>query len=156
MRRANQKFDMPKEIGHDESMKLSLSAEGDSEDGDLERRATGPETRTASTHPSHPPSRTRGRHGSRVSSPRSSSTFRAQCCPTSVPSLYLDPQIRDWVLFPITLVMVRASSLSLYSHSNAGLSQILVGVLRHYVVVLLQSSPKRLPRAAIREQCVTK
>jgi hypothetical protein len=24
----------------------------------------------------------------------------------SVPSLYLDPQIRDWVLFPITLVMV--------------------------------------------------
>lgn len=22
-------------------------------------------------------------------------------------SLYLDPQIRDWVLFPITLVMVR-------------------------------------------------
>lgn len=23
------------------------------------------------------------------------------------PSLYLDPQIRDWVLFPITLVMVR-------------------------------------------------
>ena len=25
----------------------------------------------------------------------------------SVPSLYLDPQIRDWVLFPITLVMVR-------------------------------------------------
>ncbi|KAI9513194.1 integral membrane protein DUF106-domain-containing protein [Russula earlei] len=51
-----------------------------------------------------------------------------------VPSLYLDPQIRDWVLFPITLVMI------------------LVGVLRHYVVFLLQSSPKRLPRAAIREQ----
>ncbi|KAI3612525.1 duf850 domain protein [Moniliophthora roreri] len=47
-------------------------------------------------------------------------------------SLYLDPQIRDWVLFPITLI--------------------LVGILRHYVVVLLQSPPKKLPRAAIREQ----
>ncbi|KAI0306976.1 integral membrane protein DUF106-domain-containing protein [Multifurca ochricompacta] len=53
---------------------------------------------------------------------------------STVPSLYLDPQIRDWVLFPITLVMI------------------LVGVLRHYVVVLLQSSPKKLPRSAIREQ----
>ncbi|KAH9973100.1 integral membrane protein DUF106-domain-containing protein [Lactifluus volemus] len=39
---------------------------------------------------------------------------------SSVPSLYLDPQIRNWVLFPITLVM---------------------------------SAPKKLPRAAIREQC---
>jgi ER membrane protein complex subunit 3 len=29
---------------------------------------------------------------------------------------------------------------------------ILVGILRHYVVLLLQSSPKKLPRAAIREQ----
>jgi len=48
--------------------------------------------------------------------------------------LYLDPQIRDWVLFPITLVMI------------------LVGVLRHYVVVLLQSTPKKLSRAALREQ----
>ncbi|KIY73639.1 transmembrane protein [Cylindrobasidium torrendii FP15055 ss-10] len=49
-------------------------------------------------------------------------------------SLYLDPQIRDWVLFPITVVMI------------------LVGILRHYVVQLLQSQPKKLPRAAIREQ----
>ncbi|KJA29949.1 hypothetical protein HYPSUDRAFT_210779 [Hypholoma sublateritium FD-334 SS-4] len=49
-------------------------------------------------------------------------------------SLYLDPQIRDWVLFPITLVMI------------------LVGILRHYVVVLLQSAPKVQTRAAIREQ----
>ncbi|EMD40634.1 hypothetical protein CERSUDRAFT_111214 [Gelatoporia subvermispora B] len=49
-------------------------------------------------------------------------------------SLYLDPQIRDWVLFPITLVMI------------------LVGVLRHYVVLLLQNPPKKVPRAAIREQ----
>lgn len=31
-------------------------------------------------------------------------------------------------------------------------SQILVGILRHYVVVLLQSPPKKMPRAAIREQ----
>jgi hypothetical protein len=34
------------------------------------------------------------------------------------------------------------------------LAKILVGVLRYYVVILLQSSPKKLPRAAIREQCV--
>ncbi|KAI0033766.1 transmembrane protein [Vararia minispora EC-137] len=51
-----------------------------------------------------------------------------------VPSLYLDPQIRDWVLFPITIVMI------------------LVGILRHYVVQLLQSPPKTLPRPALREQ----
>ncbi|KZP00054.1 transmembrane protein [Calocera viscosa TUFC12733] len=49
-------------------------------------------------------------------------------------SLYLDPAIRDWVLFPITLVMI------------------LVGVLRHYVTQLLNSSPKPQPRKAIREQ----
>ncbi|KAF6762723.1 integral membrane protein DUF106-domain-containing protein [Ephemerocybe angulata] len=49
-------------------------------------------------------------------------------------SLYLDPQIRDWVLFPITLVMI------------------LVGILRHYVVILLQSPPKKLARNALREQ----
>ena len=46
----------------------------------------------------------------------SSIITRAQCRPSSVPSLYLDPQIRDWVLFPITLVMVRPSSLSPYLH----------------------------------------
>lgn len=49
-------------------------------------------------------------------------------------SLYLDSQIRDWVLFPITLVMI------------------LVGILRHYVVLLLQSAPKKLSKEAIREQ----
>jgi hypothetical protein len=32
--------------------------------------------------------------------------------------------------------------------------QILVGILRHYVVLLLQSPPKKLPLAAIREQYV--
>ncbi|KAJ3004363.1 hypothetical protein NUW54_g4848 [Trametes sanguinea] len=53
---------------------------------------------------------------------------------SSTVSLYLDPQIRDWVLFPITVVMI------------------LVGILRHYVVLLLQSPPKKLPRKAIREQ----
>ncbi|KAJ7283765.1 integral membrane protein DUF106-domain-containing protein [Mycena rebaudengoi] len=53
---------------------------------------------------------------------------------TSAVSLYLDPQIRDWVLFPITLVMI------------------LVGILRHYVVILLQSPPQKQPREAIREQ----
>lgn len=29
-----------------------------------------------------------------------------------------------------------------------------MGILRHYIVLLLQSPPKALPRAAIREQCV--
>jgi len=53
---------------------------------------------------------------------------------SSAVSLYLDPQIRDWVLFPITLVMI------------------LVGILRHYVVILLQSPPKKQPREVIREQ----
>ncbi|CCM04830.1 uncharacterized protein FIBRA_07023 [Fibroporia radiculosa] len=53
---------------------------------------------------------------------------------SSTVSLYLDPQIRDWVLFPITVVMI------------------LVGILRHYIVLLLQSPPKKQPRAAIREQ----
>jgi len=49
-------------------------------------------------------------------------------------SLYLDPQIRDWVLFPITLVMI------------------MVGFLRHYVVTLLQSPPPKLAKNALREQ----
>ena len=48
-------------------------------------------------------------------------------------SLLLDPQIRDWVLFPITLVMV------------------LVGVLRVNVVQLLQSPPKRQKKENVRE-----
>ncbi|KAH8830769.1 transmembrane protein [Flagelloscypha sp. PMI_526] len=46
----------------------------------------------------------------------------------------LDPQIRNWVLFPITLVML------------------LVGILRHYVVMLLKDPPKQLTKAATREQ----
>ncbi|KAG6855091.1 hypothetical protein C0991_006020 [Blastosporella zonata] len=53
---------------------------------------------------------------------------------SSTVSLYLDPQIRDWVLFPITLVMI------------------LVGILRHYVVVLLQTPPKKQAPEVIREQ----
>lgn len=66
-------------------------------------------------------------------------------------SLFLDPQIRDWVLFPITLVMVGCVSFLMCAPSESS-GQILVGILRHYVVVLLQSPPKKLPRAAIREQ----
>ncbi|CDZ98089.1 Uncharacterized conserved protein [Phaffia rhodozyma] len=54
------------------------------------------------------------------------------------PNLYLDPQIRDWVLFPITLVMVSRL--------------ILVGLLRIYVTQLLDGSPKKQPEAAVREQ----
>ena len=67
-------------------------------------------------------------------------------------SLYLDPQIRDWVLFPITLVMVGGSHPRVpFTDHNP---KIFVGVLRHYVVVLLQSMPKKLSRVALREQCV--
>ncbi|KAG8956640.1 ER membrane complex subunit 3 [Tulasnella sp. 424] len=49
-------------------------------------------------------------------------------------NLYLDPQIRNWVLFPITLVMI------------------LVGLLRHYATLLLTSPPKKQPLNVIREQ----
>ncbi|KIR26668.1 hypothetical protein I307_02016 [Cryptococcus deuterogattii 99/473] len=48
--------------------------------------------------------------------------------------LYLDPSIRDWVLVPITLIML------------------LVGVLRHYVTQFLNSAPKKQTAAAVREQ----
>ncbi|KDN49925.1 transmembrane protein [Tilletiaria anomala UBC 951] len=51
-------------------------------------------------------------------------------------SLYLDSAIRDWVLIPITLVMV------------------LVGVLRHNVTMLINSPPKKSTLAKIREQRV--
>lgn len=70
-------------------------------------------------------------------------------------SLYLDPQIRDWVLFPITLVMVTCRvCCHIHQFSSSLQHQILVGILRHYVVLLLQSTPKSQSRAAIREQCV--
>lgn len=70
-------------------------------------------------------------------------------------SLYLDPQIRDWVLLPITLVMVCVPHPWMsFTDRIFSDSKILVGVLRHYVVVLLQSTPKKLSRAALREQCV--
>ncbi|KAJ9094159.1 hypothetical protein QFC20_006957 [Naganishia adeliensis] len=49
-------------------------------------------------------------------------------------SLYLDPSIRDWVLFPITLVMI------------------LVGLLRHYVTLLLNTPPKKQPASVVKEQ----
>jgi len=48
--------------------------------------------------------------------------------------MHLDPQLRDWVLFPIFMVML------------------LVGVLRHYVTLLIQGKPKKQPLRAIREQ----
>ncbi|KAK9454189.1 integral membrane protein DUF106-domain-containing protein [Dipodascopsis uninucleata] len=54
----------------------------------------------------------------------------------TTPDLVLDPSLRDWVLFPILLVMI------------------LVGVLRHYVTILLQSPPKQKDVLAIREQQV--
>ncbi|KAK9472127.1 integral membrane protein DUF106-domain-containing protein [Dipodascopsis tothii] len=52
----------------------------------------------------------------------------------AAPDLVLDPSLRDWVLFPILLVMI------------------LVGILRHYITLLLQSPPKQQDLAAIREQ----
>ncbi|KAK9448976.1 integral membrane protein DUF106-domain-containing protein [Limtongia smithiae] len=52
----------------------------------------------------------------------------------AAPELVLDPSLRDWVLFPILLVMI------------------LVGILRHYITQLLQAPPKQLELSAIREQ----
>ncbi|KAK9479766.1 integral membrane protein DUF106-domain-containing protein [Lipomyces japonicus] len=52
----------------------------------------------------------------------------------AAPDLVLDPSLRDWVLFPILLVMI------------------LVGVLRHYATLLLQSAPKPADLATIKEQ----
>lgn len=51
-----------------------------------------------------------------------------------IPDLVLDPKLREWVLFPILLVMI------------------LVGVLRHYLTILLQSSPKIESAKKMRQQ----
>ncbi|KAK0549621.1 hypothetical protein OC845_003061 [Tilletia horrida] len=51
-------------------------------------------------------------------------------------TLVLDSAIRDWVLLPITLVMI------------------LVGILRHNVTLLIDSPPKKISRQALREQRV--
>jgi hypothetical protein len=71
-------------------------------------------------------------------------------------SLYLDPSIRDWVLFPISLVMVRLRVFLTFDllTTITLLAQILVGVLRHYVLLLLQNKPKPQTRPQIREQYV--
>jgi Integral membrane protein EMC3/TMCO1-like len=55
---------------------------------------------------------------------------------SSTQSLFLDPALRDWVLFPIFIVMI------------------MVGIIRHYATILLQSAPKPEPLKAIREQYV--
>jgi len=52
----------------------------------------------------------------------------------SAQSLFLDPALRDWVLLPIFIVMI------------------MVGILRHYATLLLQSSPKLESLKAVREQ----
>jgi hypothetical protein len=52
----------------------------------------------------------------------------------STQSLFLDPALRDWVLLPIFVVMI------------------MVGILRHYATLLLQSSPKPESLKALREQ----
>ncbi|KAL9933298.1 hypothetical protein V8E36_008016 [Tilletia maclaganii] len=49
-------------------------------------------------------------------------------------TLVLDSSIRDWVLLPITVVMI------------------LVGILRHNVTLLIDSPPKKISRQALREQ----
>ncbi|KAK0540169.1 hypothetical protein OC835_000791 [Tilletia horrida] len=51
-------------------------------------------------------------------------------------TLVLDSAIRDWVLLPITVVMI------------------LVGILRHNVTLLIDSPPKKVSRQALREQRV--
>jgi len=57
-------------------------------------------------------------------------------------SLYLDPQIRDWVLFPITLVMVSEHLPSHTALTCDGAHPQFSSILRHSVVLLLQSPPK--------------
>ena len=57
-------------------------------------------------------------------------------CADGSQQLLLDSALRDWVLLPITLVMV------------------LVGVLRNNVMRLLDSPPKRAKLAVLRQQCV--
>ncbi|KAK9467233.1 integral membrane protein DUF106-domain-containing protein [Lipomyces arxii] len=52
----------------------------------------------------------------------------------AAPDLVIDPGLRDWVLFPILFVMI------------------LVGVLRHYINLLMQSAPKQQDALAIKEQ----
>ena len=52
----------------------------------------------------------------------------------STQSLFLDPALRDWVLLPIFIVMI------------------MVGILRHYATLLLQSTPKSETLKSIREQ----
>ncbi|EPQ27461.1 uncharacterized protein PFL1_04999 [Pseudozyma flocculosa PF-1] len=49
-------------------------------------------------------------------------------------SLFLDSAMRDWVLIPITIVMI------------------LVGVLRHNIMSLLNSTPTKISAPALREQ----
>jgi hypothetical protein len=64
-------------------------------------------------------------------------------------------KMQDWVLFPITLVMVsRHSELPVRTPvSNHSIPlQILVGLLRHYVTLLLNSAPKKQPEVVVREQ----
>lgn len=53
-------------------------------------------------------------------------------------SLLLDSALRDWVLLPITLVMV------------------LVGVFRHNLMKLLESKPKMTTLTAARQQYVSR
>ncbi|OBZ86714.1 ER membrane protein complex subunit 3 [Choanephora cucurbitarum] len=52
---------------------------------------------------------------------------------SDVQRMILDPAIRDWVLIPIMIVMV------------------LVGILRHYITMLITGTPKRPQLKAIRE-----
>ncbi|GAA5840561.1 hypothetical protein JCM3766R1_000698 [Sporobolomyces carnicolor] len=51
-----------------------------------------------------------------------------------VAELTLDPAIRDWVLLPLTFIMLAS------------------GLLRHYVAQLMNSKPKPVPLAALKEQ----
>jgi hypothetical protein len=70
----------------------------------------------------------------------------------SVPSLYLDPQIRDWVLFPITLVMVwRSSSVAVLALTPWSILDTSRGIealcRRPFTVVANKASTGGYPRA---------
>ena len=58
-------------------------------------------------------------------------------------SLYLDPQIRDWVLFPITLVMVRFVDLA-----SLILLMLFTDIGRNFATLCSSSSPVAPKEAA--------
>jgi hypothetical protein len=75
-----------------------------------------------------------------------------------VQTIYRDPALFYWILLPITVVMVSCpqSSTTLHKHTstpaNTYTTQVLTGILRHYLSTLLQSAPKPQAINVVRQQ----